>query len=130
MPVSFFLFNLTKNGKMYIIKYLILYFLEVCNMKTTLVEVKETALETFLSIGKATAPFIEICSIKYDSIKDQMVIKLCKEVNKKRKKYKLIIKGISKNKDVRKLVFDMQEFFLQKKQKAKKAAATQKEEGS
>ena len=99
-------------------------------MKTTLVEVKETALETFLSIGKATAPFIEICSIKYDSIKDQMVIKLCKEVNKKRKKYKLIIKGISKNKDVRKLVFDMQEFFLQKKQKAKKAAATQKAEGS
>jgi hypothetical protein len=114
-----------------IIKYLILYFLEVCNMKTTLVEVKETALETFLSIGEATAPFLNICSIKYDSVKDQMVIKLCKEVNnKKRKKFKLIIKGISKNKDVRALVFNMQEFFLQEKQKAKETAATQKEEGS
>ena len=91
-------------------------------MRTTMVEVKGTALETFLSIGEASAKFIDICSVKYDEKKDQMVVK----IRRGRKKNKLIIKGVSRNKDVRELLFNMRKSFLNEKQKAKES--TQKKE--
>ena len=91
-------------------------------MRTTMVEVKGTALETFLSIGEASAKFIDICSVKYDEKKDQMVVK----IRRGRKKNKLIIKGVSRNKDVRELLFNMRKSFLTEKQKAKES--TQKKE--
>lgn len=91
-------------------------------MRTTMVEVKETALETFLSIGAASAKFIDICDVKYDEKKDRMVVK----IRKGKKKSKLIIKGVSRNKDVRELLFNMRKSFLNEKQKAKQS--TQKKE--
>ena len=93
-------------------------------MRTTLVEVKGTALETFLSIGEATAKFIDICSVKYDERKDQLVVKLRKD----RKKCKLIIKGVSRNKDVKELALNMRKSFLDEKQKAKESSTQNKGE--
>lgn len=93
-------------------------------MRTTMVEVKGTALETFLSIGEASAKFIDICSVKYDEKKDQMVVK----IRRGRKKNKLIIKGVSRNKDVRELLFNMRKSFLNEKQKAKEESTQKKEE--
>ena len=92
-------------------------------MRTTMVEVKGTALETFLSIGEASAKFIDICSVKYDEKKDQMVVK----IRRGRKKNKLIIKGVSRNKDVRELLFNMRKSFLDEKQKAKESTRKKEE---
>lgn len=101
-------------------------------MKTARVEVKgQKALETFLSIGKATAKFVGICHMKYDSINDRMVIKLRTESDKK--KYKLVIQGVSRNKDVKEIVFKMRDEFLKDKEEAKRKRAAEnqkKEEGS